>query len=73
MNIMSASNKGLTPAQKRMFNFDANKTPKDGASEISKSEMSEMDKSEASGMPAFFGQNQDADGGKDSLFKKALE
>lgn len=62
MNMISASNKGMTPAQKRMFNFDANKTPKEGASEISKSEFSEMDQSDASGVPAFFGQNREIGG-----------
>lgn len=63
MNMISASNKGMTPAQKRMFNFDANKTPKgDGASEISKSEMSEMDQSDAGGAAAYFGQNRELGG-----------
>lgn len=62
MNMMSASNKGMTPAQKRMFNFDANKTPKgDGASEISQSEKSEMDQSDASAA-AYFGQNREIGG-----------
>ena len=56
MNIMSTTNKGMTPAQKRMFNYDANKTPKggDGTSEITQSEMSEMDQSDASAA-AYFG------------------
>jgi hypothetical protein len=58
MNMISASNKGMTPAQRKMFMHEANKTPKgDGMSDITQSEQSEMDQSDASAA-AYFGNRE---------------
>ena len=58
MNMMSATNKGMTPAQRKMFMHEQNKTPKgDNISELTPSEQSEMDASDASAA-AYFGNRE---------------
>ena len=62
--LISASNKGMTPAQKRMFNFaEQTRTPKgEMQSEISQSDISEMDQNNT-GAAAYFGQTRGEIGG----------